>query len=615
MKISFERKILLGFIINLCVVLTIAWIYILPVGDHKTNPLNWLGIALIVLSAVLLGVVYYIIRVQIKARNISKHELSENKKLLQSIIDNTSIPIYVKRINGEYLLINRECEKLYGKTNEEVVGKTDHDILPKEAADSFRETDLEVVKEMKELTMEETLPQPDGIHTYLSVKFPLFDSDGRVYAVGGISTDITDRKVLEKSLHSANKFFHMALDMMVIASEYKFLKINPVVLDVLGYSKKELLKKPYINFVHPEDRDLTQKQMNKLQEGEKLIKFENRWICKDGTIKTLIWSASPDLSSDTIYAVARDITKQKEIVQSLIMTDKFFTMSYDVFAVTRGNFCIKINPAYTKTLGYTEKDMETKPFTEIIHPDDLEVVSTALDSITSEKHVVNYQNRVICKDGSIKWLDWHSGISEEEGILYSVARDITEQVELEIERQISTNKLFENEEKLRLILENISEGVVVVNAEKKIVLTNDTANEIFEVADDVVMSDGLTDHLDLYFPDEKTIFPYQNLPLERAFDGEPTDDVDVVLWNPVAKVKKRVLMSGRPLIDEEQGVFAVVVTIKDISRYKEMESELEETEEKYRKLIGFRKREKEEKNNNNDNGDDSSKQTKNSWGF
>jgi hypothetical protein len=83
--------------------------------------------------------------------------------------------------------------------------------------------------------------------------------------------------------------------------------------------------------------------------------------------------------------------------------------------------------------------------------------------------------------------------------------------------------------------------------------------------------------------------------MERAFNGEITDDVDVVLWDPASREKRRVLISGRPLVDQENNIVAAVITIKDISKYKKMEEELEETETKYRKLIGFKNENKDDK--------------------
>ncbi len=591
MKISLEKKILLGFIINLLVVVASGWIFITRLDKQRDKTLDakldWLEISLFGLSIILLIIVYFIIRAQLRAKNISQNQLSENKQLLQSIIDNTSNPIFIKKINGEYLLINKQYESLFHISNAEIIGKTDHDFLPKQVADAYRNSDLEVVKALRELKTEETIEQPEGSHTYIAVKFPLYDAEGRVYAIGGISTDITERKKLEESLKAADKFFNMSSDMMIIASD-KFIKINPSVTKTLGYAEEELLSKPFLDFVYPDDVEITLNEVAKLQKGALTINFENRYLCKDGSLKWILWSTSPDVSTGLLYAVAKDITKQKENEESLKMADMFFNMSFDILTVAKGEHFIKINPALTKTLGYNQNDMDRIKFMDLIHPDDLKAANEVLAKHMEGNPIVNFRTRFLCKDGAFKWLDWNSNIDTKQGLFYSVGRDVTQMVQLENERQSATNELFENEEKLRLIVENIGEGIIVANANKKIILANDMANAFFGINEDDKISANFVNHFEVYSPDQKTVFPAQNLPMERAFNGESTDDVDVVLWDPVKQEKKRVLISGRPLVDQNDNVVAAVVTIKDISKYKQLEEELKESELKYRQLIGFK---------------------------
>ena len=591
MKISLEKKILLGFIINLLVVVASGLIFVSRLDGERDKAmdarLDWIELSLFGISIILLIIVYFIIRTQLRAKNISQNLLIENKQLLQSIIDNTSNPIFIKEINGQYLLINKQYESLFHISNEEIIGKTDHDFLPKEVADAYRNSDLEVVKALQELKTEETIEQLDGSHTYIAVKFPLYDSVGRIYAIGGISTDITERKKLEESLKSADKFFNMSLDMMIIASD-KFIKINPSVTKTLGYSEQELLSKPFLDFVYPDDIDITMNEVKKLQSGALTINFENRYICKDGSLKWILWSTSPDISTGLLYAVARDVTKQKENEESLKMADMFFNMSFDILTVAKSEHFIKINPALTKTLGYSQNDMNRIKFMELIHPDDLKIATEVLAKHLEGNPIVNFRTRFLCNDGSYKWLDWNSNVDTKLGLFYSVGRDVTEMVQLESEREIATNQLYQDEEKLRLIVENIGEGIIVANANKKIILANDMANEFFGITEDDKISSNFVNHFEVYFPDQKTVFPAQNLPMERAFNGESTDDIDVVLWDPEKKEKKRVLISGRPLIDQNDKVVAAVITIKDISKYKQLEEELKETELKYRQLIGFK---------------------------
>lgn len=600
MKIFFKTKLIIGYIFNFIVILALGLIYWNHILPEMPLLWDWISLALIALSLGLLTVVYFIIQAQLTAKNVAELESLENRKLLQSIIDNTTNAISVKKINGEYLLINQQYETIYKLKEENIKGKTDHDFLPKEIADRYRNTDLEAVKLEKEIQVEEILEQSDGPHTYLAVKFPLFDAANRVFAVGTIATDITERINSQKMLVAGNTFFNLSRDLLIISSNDTFLKVNPATTKILGYSEEELLGKPFMSFVYAKDLDTTLQEVAKLKSGAITVNFENRYICKDGSLKWLSWTTYPDTETGLLYAVARDVTAKKEVEESLKAADTFFNMSLDILVVASKNMFIKINPSLSKVLGYSDLELKSVPFTNYIFPEDLAATEKALEELQKGTPLVNFENRWVCKDGDIKWMSWTATIDASTGILYAIARDITDQLKLEEEEQAALNDLYENEQKLNLILENVSDGVIVANSEKKVILANYMANELFGTEDDTKISTNFSEHFELYFPDGKTIFPIQKLPMERALAGEPTDDVDVVLYDPKLHQKKRVLLSGRPILDKQNHVIAVVITIKDITRYRNLEAELKKTELKYRSLIGFRKndekKESDEKN-------------------
>jgi PAS domain S-box-containing protein len=564
----------------------IYWNHVLP-----EIPLlwDWVSLALIALSLVLLTVVYFIIRAQLKAKNEAEIKFLENKKLLQSIIDNTTNPISVKKINGEYLLINKQYETIYRLKEEDIKGKTDHDFLPKETADRYRDTDLEAVKLGKEIQVEEIVEQSDGPHTYLAVKFPLYDAFNRVFAVGTIATDITERIKSQELLVAGNNFFNLSRDMLIISSNDTFLKVNPATTKILGYAEAELLGKPFMSFVYAKDIELTLQEVKNLKSGALTANFENRFVCKDGTIKWLNWTTYPDVETGLLYAVARDATFKKEVEESLKAADTFFEMSPDILVVASKNMFVKINPSLSKILGYSTLELKSEPFTSFVFSEDISDTKKIIEDLQKGTPLVNFKNRWVCKDGDIKWLSWTATTDPETEILYAVARDITEQLKLEEEERAALEDLYENQQRLNLILENISDGVIVANTNKKVVLANHIANELFGTEDDTKISPNFSEHFELYFPDGKTIFPTQKLPMELALAGVPTDDVDIIIWNPKLLQKKRVLLSGRPILDQQNQVVAAVITIKDITKYRKLEEELKKTELKYRSLIGFRK--------------------------
>ncbi|MCP4143432.1 MAG: response regulator [Chloroflexi bacterium] len=127
-------------------------------------------------------------------------ELDVKNTQFRAILDNSMAVIYLKDIDGKYVLINNRYENLFHITKSEIVGKTDHEIFPKEIADAFQANDQRVIEGNAPLETEEYSPHDDGLHAYISTKVPLHDADGNIYGVCGISTDITERKKTEDLL-------------------------------------------------------------------------------------------------------------------------------------------------------------------------------------------------------------------------------------------------------------------------------------------------------------------------------------------------------------------------------------------------------------------------------
>jgi PAS domain S-box-containing protein len=114
------------------------------------------------------------------------------------------------------------------------------------------------------------------------------------------------------------RLFEITPDMLCVAGLDGYFKIiNPAFERNLGYRLEELKEKPFLDFVHPEDRPATLKEMEKLRHGEVTLFFENRYLCKNGTYKWLAWTSYPDLKEGLLYAVAREVTERKQEIISL----------------------------------------------------------------------------------------------------------------------------------------------------------------------------------------------------------------------------------------------------------------------------------------------------------
>ncbi len=125
-------------------------------------------------------------------------KIQRSETRLQSILDNASAVIYIKDRDGKFLLINKRFEQLFHLSHNGIIGKNIYDLFPKDVADAHKASDKKVFETAKALEFDEQAPHDDGIHHYISVKFPLYDASGDIYGVCGISTDITERKQLEQ---------------------------------------------------------------------------------------------------------------------------------------------------------------------------------------------------------------------------------------------------------------------------------------------------------------------------------------------------------------------------------------------------------------------------------
>jgi len=109
-----------------------------------------------------------------------------------------------------------------------------------------------------------------------------------------------------------DNFFEHALDMCCIAGvDGYFKRVNPAFEQTLGYSAAELLDRPFVDFVHPDDRPGTRAEIGSLASGTPTLRFENRYRCKDGTYRDLAWTSFPDPETGLLYAIARDVTEQR----------------------------------------------------------------------------------------------------------------------------------------------------------------------------------------------------------------------------------------------------------------------------------------------------------------
>jgi len=220
--------------------------------------------------------------------------------LLEQFSENTPSIMSVKDVNGNYLHINRQFEKMYSLAREHVIGLSDHELFSEQFANAFRQDDLEVCKRGVPLTTEETVPAIDGYHTHHSVKFPLLNSRQEIYAIGCISTDISKIKHAEEALRVSEETYRLAMeatndalwDWDVTSNRVYY---SPAWKKILGITEAENVYETWAERIHPDDLKSIQISLQKhlngdsenWEEDHRLKNVAGQWIWVRGMGKVV----------------------------------------------------------------------------------------------------------------------------------------------------------------------------------------------------------------------------------------------------------------------------------------------------------------------------------------
>ncbi|MCW2977175.1 MAG: domain S-box [Actinomycetia bacterium] len=151
-----------------------------------------------------------------------------------------------------------------------------------------------------------------GVHGAAAVLPWLVAGTGLLLAVlAGALGLIAARRAAAKA--ELDRLFTLTPDLVVVAGfDGYFKRVNPAFETHLGYTQLEARARPYIEFVHPDDREPTQSERSRLREGETTTAFENRYVCKDGSSRWIEWTATPVVKERLTYAVGRDVTERRQ---------------------------------------------------------------------------------------------------------------------------------------------------------------------------------------------------------------------------------------------------------------------------------------------------------------
>jgi diguanylate cyclase (GGDEF)-like protein/PAS domain S-box-containing protein len=244
----------------------------------------------------------------------ARRHLQDGSRLVQSIVEGTSDAVFVKDLEGRYLLVNDAAAALLGRPRDVVVGRTDGELFGEEQTAVRRGRDRAVMATGETRRYWRTSDH-DGVDRTLSVvKAPYRDRHGKVIGLIGTIRDETEMRRMQEE---SGRFFDLAPDMLCTAGpDGRLERLNEAWTAVLGWSAEELRARPLLDFVHPEDRAHSGRELEQLLAGV-LETCVNRLATKAGGWRDVEWTARAVPEDHRVYAVARDVTDRNTMAEAL----------------------------------------------------------------------------------------------------------------------------------------------------------------------------------------------------------------------------------------------------------------------------------------------------------
>ena len=283
-------------------------------ANRKENSLN---VALTYLVRSLLIAMPLLVFLGHRYHTASTAVLATREELFRSTFEQAAVGIAHTSPHGVVLRVNQRFCDIIGYTREEILGRSYLEIThPDDAMGDVKHMKRQMSGELADISMSKRYLRKDGETVWVERTANLIrDEAGDPMWYATVVQDITEQRRLQRE---RDRILDLSQDLICTAGMDGYFKyINLAAGRLLGYTEEELLTRPFLDFVHPEDRDGSRLEVASLAAGNPTLDFENRYICKDGSIRHFSWVVTPLPDENTMYCIARDITARKEAEQEL----------------------------------------------------------------------------------------------------------------------------------------------------------------------------------------------------------------------------------------------------------------------------------------------------------
>lgn len=542
---------------------------------------------------------------EVGARAAAQATLRESQRLLQGVLDHTDVVVYAKDLDGRYLLANQAHARLLDREDGGVLGCSDYDLFPALAADEFRRHDLQVAASGRREVFAEQVTHLDGtVHGYLSTKFPLRDDTGRVYAVAGVSTDVTEL-TREREAHAEAEQRWKALvelspvAVAVLGADGRFAYANPAAAAQLygASAAGPLVGRRASDLVPADDDGQVATQVGALLAGGPAL-LAHRWTLRrlDGAHTTVEVNAAAVTyrGERAVQVELRDVTAQVAAQAALSASEQRFRALFACLPVGAAESLpdgtlLTVNAQLCAMLGYTAEELIGQPLNFLLaDPADPAEQRSELDALSQTSGYVA-ERTYRRKDGT--------GLQVLVGV--GVVRDDTEQVHRVLGSIVDVSDRVEAEQALQqahrdlaarqaftdAVLDSVDGGIVACDAIGRLTVFNDATRrwhgvDLMGDNDAAVDPDHFARAFDLHDGDGQ-ILTTDQIPLLRALNEGAVHDVEMVI-SPRDRHATRVLCTGRAMSGPDSQPLGAVVAMSDITAARVQTRALQASEQRFR---------------------------------
>ncbi|MDX2212977.1 MAG: PAS domain S-box protein [Oculatellaceae cyanobacterium bins.114] len=347
--------------------------------------------------------------------------LQKSHSLLISILDGTTDAVFLKDLQGNYLVVNTAASQILGKPASEIVGKRDVDVLPPEVIAEFLATDRTVLESQQAHVLEETLLINGDRRSFLTTKNVWRNQQGQVAGLMGIAQDVTQYKRVQQALIDSEERLRLILQNMPVMLD-AFDRNGNIALwnqeceRVTGYSAAEMVGNPNaMRLLYPNPTYLRTMMERWSDKKNDYRNWEWTMTCKDGSTKCIAWSNISDhfpILGWTAWGIGVDVTDRNQAETALRESEERWKLAL------RGNndgiwdWNVKTNEVFfsarwKEILGYEEPEFSDDfyEWQQHVHPLDLHrVMQLIQDHFDQKTPFYRSEHRMRCKNGSYKSL-------------------------------------------------------------------------------------------------------------------------------------------------------------------------------------------------------------------